>query len=65
MNFGIKPNVVEEVYSLIAKIDSVKNSFSLTNNLLPQTINRLTAFLIVTSAGASNRIEGINLMMTR
>lgn len=58
---SLKPDIIEEVYSLIAKIDSVKNSFSLTNNLLPQTINRLTSSLIVTSAGASNRIEGNKL----
>ena len=58
---SLKPHIIEEVYSLIAKIDSVKNSFSLTNNLLPQTINRLTSSLIVTSAGASNRIEGNKL----
>lgn len=58
---NLKANIIEEVYSLIAEIDSVKNSFSLTNNLLPQTINRLTSSLIVTSAGASNRIEGNKL----
>lgn len=58
---NLKPSFVEEVYSLIAKIDGVKNSFALTNNLLPQTINRLTSSLIVTSAGASNRIEGNKL----
>jgi Fic family protein len=58
---NLKPEIIEEVYSLIAKIDTVKNSFSLTNNLLPQTISRLTTSLIVTSAGASNRIEGNKL----
>ncbi|MDB2550258.1 Fic family protein [Rickettsiales bacterium] len=58
---NLKPEIIEEVYSLIAKVDTVKNSFSLTNNLLPQTINRLTSSLIVTSAGSSNRIEGNKL----
>ena len=58
---NLKPEIIEEVYSLITKIDTVKNSFALTNNLLPQTISRLTTSLIVTSAGASNRIEGNKL----
>ena len=36
-------------------------NFSLTTNLLPQTIHRLTSSLVVTSTGASNRIEGNQL----
>ncbi len=58
---NLKPEAIEEIYALIAKIDAIKNSFSLTNNLLPQTINRLTSSLIITSTGASNRIEGNKL----
>ena len=54
-------NIVEEVYRLIAKIDAVKNSFVLINNLPPKAVNRLTDSLIITSAGASNRIEGNKL----
>ena len=58
---SLKPGVVEEVYSLISKIDTVKNSFAITGKILPQTISRLTASVIVTSTGASNRIEGNKL----
>ncbi|MCH9638694.1 MAG: Fic family protein [Betaproteobacteria bacterium] len=54
-------NIVEELYSRIAEIDAVKNVFRLTHTLLPQTIERLTQSVIVTSTGASNRIEGNKL----
>ena len=60
----LKANVVEEVYSTIAKIDAVKNSFTLTDKFLPQAIERLTSSVIVTSTGASNRIEGNKLSDT-
>jgi Fic family protein len=55
---NLKSSVIEEVYSLISKIDGVKNSWHITGRLLPQTIERLTRSVIVTSTGASNRIEG-------
>lgn len=58
---NLKPNIVEEIYSLIAQIDGVKNSWKLTSQLLPQTIERLTKSVIVTSTGSSNRIEGNRL----
>ena len=51
----------EEIYALLSGIDAVKNAFRLTGQLLPQTINRLTQSVIVTSTGASNRIEGNRL----
>lgn len=53
--------VVETLYSRIAEIDAVKHVFHLTHTLLPQTIERLTRFVLVTSTGASNRIEGNKL----
>lgn len=53
--------VVEEVYSAISEIDVVKQSWHLTGKLLPQTIERLTRSVIITSTGASNRIEGNKL----
>ena len=46
---------------MIAEIDAVKNTYALTHRLLPQTIQRLTQTVIVTSTGASNRIEGNRL----
>jgi len=51
----------EQVYSAISEIDAVKNSWSITANLLPQTNERLTHSVIVTSTGSSNRIEGNKL----
>lgn len=59
LNF--KPEVIESIYAIIAEIDGVKNSWHITDRLLPQTIKRLTRSVIVTSTGASNRIEGNRL----
>lgn len=55
------PERTEEVYAILSEIDAVKNAFRLTDRLLPQTINRLTQSVIVTSTGASNRMEGNRL----
>lgn len=55
---SIRPEIVEEVYSLLSKIDAVKGSWKITGKLLPQSLERLTHSVIVTSTGASNRIEG-------
>lgn len=57
----LSAKLAEQLYSKIAEIDAVKNTFRLTHKLLPQTIERLTQFVIVTSTGASNRIEGNRL----
>lgn len=54
-------DVIEALYSRIAEIDAIKKTFRLTHTLLPQTIERLTQSVIVTSTGASNRIEGNRL----
>ncbi|PCI38015.1 MAG: cell filamentation protein Fic [Thiotrichales bacterium] len=54
-------DVTEQIYMMIASIDGVKNSWRLTDRLLPQTIERLTQSVIITSTGASNRIEGNRL----
>ncbi|MBF0363709.1 MAG: Fic family protein [Oligoflexia bacterium] len=55
---SLKNKIIEEVYATIAEIDGVKNSWRITGQLLPQTIERLTRSVIVTSTGSSNRIEG-------
>jgi Fic family protein len=55
---NLDPSVIEVVYMLISEIDSIKNSWKIAERLLPQTIERLTHSVIVTSTGASNRIEG-------
>ena len=52
---------IEEIYSLIARIDAVKNSFVLNEKFTKYTIDRLTSSVIITSTGASNRIEGNRL----
>ncbi len=57
----ISEDYLESVYSIIAEIDGVKNSWQITGKLMPQTINRLTRSVIMTSTGASNRIEGNRL----
>ncbi len=49
---------IEAVYAELTSIDSIKNSWHVTERLLPQTIERFTRSVIVTSTGASNRIEG-------
>ncbi len=55
------PERTEELHAVLSEIDAIKNTFRLTDKLLPQTINRLTHSVIVTSTGASNRIEGNRL----
>jgi len=56
LNFSAE--CTEAIYAALSEIDSIKTAFRLTDKLLPQTINRLTRSVIVTSTGASNRIEG-------
>jgi Fic family protein len=53
--------LTEKIYDVIAQTDAVKNSWQLTDRLMPQTIKRITQGVIVTSTGASNRIEGNQL----
>ncbi|MGH1406663.1 MAG: Fic family protein [Rhodomicrobiaceae bacterium] len=55
------PKETEEVFSLLSEIDAIKTAFRLTGKLAPQTITRLTQSVIITSTGASNRIEGNRL----
>jgi len=52
---------LEGVYALLSRIDAVKQSWKITGNLKPQIIQRLTQSVIITSTGASNRIEGNQL----
>jgi len=52
---------VEEIYTLLSRIDAVKQSWEFTEKLKPQAIQRLTQSVIITSTGASNRIEGNQL----
>jgi Fic family protein len=52
---------LEEVYSIIAEVDAVKTSWRVTNSIAPQILVRLTESAVITSTGASNRIEGNKL----
>jgi Fic family protein len=58
---GFSQENLEKIYSLIAEIDVVKGSWRLTNTIVPQTIAHLKQSTIITSTGASNRIEGNRL----
>lgn len=55
---ALQPQIIEEVYALLAEIDAVKSAWKVSGKLLPQSIARLTHSVMVTSSGASNRIEG-------
>ncbi|WP_341788125.1 Fic family protein [Rickettsia endosymbiont of Lasioglossum villosulum] len=58
---SLNPETVEEIYAIISEVEGVKNSWQITKQLLPQTIERLTRCVIITSTGSSNRIEGNKL----
>lgn len=58
---SFSPKDTENIFARLSEIDAIKNAFRLTDSLLPQTLTRLTQSVIVTSAGASNRIEGNRL----
>lgn len=55
------PERTEELFALLSEIDAIKKAFRLTGKLTPQTVTRLTQSVIITSTGASNRIEGNRL----
>lgn len=55
------PARTEEIFAVLSEIDAIKTVFRLTGKLAPQTITRLTQSVIITSTGASNRIEGNRL----
>jgi Fic family protein len=54
-------SLAERVYAMIAEIDGVKNGWRLAGRLPNRTLERLVRSVIVTSTGASNRIEGNRL----
>jgi Fic family protein len=53
--------IATKIYSQIAKIDAAKGQWRLANTLSPQMIERLQSSVLVTSTGASTRIEGSKL----
>jgi len=58
---NLRPADIETIYALIAEIDAVKNSWYLAKRFSSRIIERLVHSVIVTSTGASNRIEGNHL----
>jgi len=54
-------NIPAEIWSRIAKIDEIKGRWTGGVNLSPQILGRLKKSVLVTSAGASTRIEGSKL----
>jgi len=49
------------IYGQIASIDAIKGQWRLANTLSPQMVQRLQTSVLVTSTGASTRIEGSKL----
>ena len=54
-------SLAERVYAMIAEIDGVRNGWRLAGRLQARSLERLVRSVIVTSTGASNRIEGNKL----
>ena len=54
-------NISPEIWSKITKIDEIKGHWTGGVNLSPQILGRLKKSVLVTSAGASTRIEGAKL----
>jgi Fic family protein len=54
-------NISQEIWAKIAQIDELKGRWSAGAQLSPQTLGRLKRSVLITSTGASTRIEGANL----
>ncbi|MFA5124626.1 MAG: Fic family protein [Patescibacteria group bacterium] len=57
----LEPTMVNKIYGLISQIDELKGQWKMGANLSPQSLSRLKKSVIVTSSGASTRIEGAKL----
>lgn len=53
--------IPNEIWSKIAQIEQLKGRWIQGTNLSPQFLNRLKRSVLITSTGASTRIEGANL----
>ena len=56
-----QPHIAHKVYGLITKIEELKGQWKAGTSLSPQVLNRLKKSVIITSAGASTRIEEARL----
>src|SRR5579859_6316814 len=54
-------NLTHEIWAKIAQIEELKGRWSASANLSPQTLGRLKRSVLITSTGASTRIEGSKL----
>ena len=54
-------NISQEIWAKIAQIDELKGRWVAGANLSPQTLGRLKRSVLITSTGASTRIEGSKL----
>ena len=54
-------NITHEILAKIAQIEELKGRWSAGANLSPQTLGRLKRSVLITSTGASTRIEGAKL----
>ncbi|MEI7425434.1 MAG: Fic family protein [Candidatus Moraniibacteriota bacterium] len=54
-------NIPAEIISKIAKIDELKGGWVTSAQLSPQALGRLKRSVLITSTGASTRIEGVQL----
>jgi Fic family protein len=58
---SFSPEITHKIYGLISQIDELKGQWKMGANLSPQTLGMLKRSVIVTSSGASTRIEGARL----
>ena len=54
-------NIPHDIWAKIAQIDELKGRWGASSNLSPQTLGRLKRSVLITSTGASTRIEGAKL----
>lgn len=57
----LSPAVAHKIYYLISQIDELKGQWTMGSHLSPQVLQRLKKSVIITSTGASTRIEGARL----
>lgn len=55
------PVYIHIIMNMIAEIDKLNSSFVVQKKLSPQLIKKLTQSVLITSSGASTRIEGSKL----
>ena len=58
---SFSPEVTHKIYALLSQLDELKGQWKMGANLSPQILGILKRSVIVTSSGASTRIEGARL----